>query len=78
VLQVFITTPAGKSQSIQETYTYSFTYFENAVASVEWKEQQQFLSLADAQRSFKTAIRSLLRSIQDLPSIPGKVFGTFI
>ncbi|KPI40881.1 Meiosis-specific protein hop1 [Cyphellophora attinorum] len=69
VLQVFITIPAGKSQSIQETYTYSFTYFENAVASVEWKEQQQFLSLADAQRSFKTAIRSLLRSIQDLPSL---------
>lgn len=57
---------------MQETYTYSFTYLNNAIASVEMKEQQQFLTLSDAQRSFKSAIRALLRAIQDLPTLPGK------
>lgn len=71
VLQIFITTSSGSSKAIQETYTYSFTYLDNAVASVEMKEYEQFLSLKDAQRSFKTGIRNLLRSLKDLPVLPG-------
>ena len=73
-LQILIITKDGAAQAIQETYTYSFTYLNNAVASVELKEKHQSLSLSDAQRSFKAAIRNLLRSIKDLPQLPGKYF----
>lgn len=71
-LQVFVTTNSGNSHTIRETYTYSFSYYGNAVASVELKEQQQHLSLSDAQRSLKAAIRCLLRAVKDLPHLPGR------
>jgi hypothetical protein len=71
-LQVFITTDSAGSHAIRETYTYRFSYYGNAVASVELKEQQQYLTMADAQRSFKTAIRCLLRAVKDLPRLPGQ------
>ncbi|ETN43689.1 uncharacterized protein HMPREF1541_02848 [Cyphellophora europaea CBS 101466] len=72
VLQVFVTTDSGDHKTIRETYTYSFNYYGKSVSSIELKEQQQHLSLPDAQRSFKSAIRCLLRSIKDLPRLPGK------
>lgn len=70
VLQVFIMTDQNTSKAIRETYTYSFTYHGNTVASVEFREQHQFLSLSDAQKSFKSGIRCLLRSMKDLPTLP--------
>ena len=71
-LQVFVTTESANSHTIRETYTYRFSYFGNAVVSVELKEQQQYLTLSDAQRSLKSAIRCLLRAIKDLPRLPSK------
>jgi hypothetical protein len=70
-LQIIVTTEAGGSKAVRETYTYCFTYYGQSVASIELKEHQQFLSLSEAQRSFKAAIRCLLRALRDLPRLPG-------
>jgi hypothetical protein len=70
-LQIIVTTGSGVSRGIRETYTYCFTYHGMSVASIELKEHQQFLSLSEAQHSFKAAVRCLLRALRDLPRLPG-------
>lgn len=75
-LQVFVTTEIGDTKAIRETYTYTFTYDNSAITTVALKEQNQSLTLADAQRSFKLSIRCLLRGLQDMPRLPGTSVAT--
>ncbi len=70
ILHVFITSTAHLEAPILETYTYTFEYHGSNVTNVRIGETGKVFSLADSQKSFKTAIRVLLRTMKDLPPLP--------
>lgn len=70
MLHVFVTSTAQQDAPILETYTYTFEYHGNHVTNVRIGETGKAFSLANSQKSFKTAIRALLRTMKDLPALP--------
>ena len=70
ILHVFVTSKAGQDDSILETYTYTFEYLAGHVTNVRIAESGNTFSLADSQKSFKAAIKALLRMMKDLPTLP--------
>lgn len=67
VLHVFVTSNTHGDNTILETYTYTFEYRGPHVTGVRVGETGRAFSLSDSQRSFKAAIRALLRTMKDLP-----------
>ena len=73
VLHVFVTSNAKHDSPILETYTYTFEYRENHVANIRIGETGKVFSLIDSQKSFKAAIRALLRTMKELPPLPSLI-----
>lgn len=71
-LQVFITTEAQQNKSILEAYTYTFKYHDSRLTGVDLDSSGKTFTLADSQQSFKTAIRGLLRAMNNIPRLPGE------
>lgn len=69
-LHVFITSDSADKSAVLENYTYSFHYRGPKITSVHIGETEKGLSLEYSQKSFKAAIRALLRIMKDLPSLP--------
>jgi hypothetical protein len=72
ILHLFVTSSASDDAEILESYTYAFEYQGQQVSSVRIGETGGALSMAASQKSFKAAIRALLRTMKDLPYLPGQ------
>jgi hypothetical protein len=72
VLHLFVTSGASDDAEILESYTYAFKYQGQQVSGVRIGETGRALSIAASQKSFKAAIRALLRTMKDLPNLPGQ------
>jgi len=64
-------TKAAEPLTILETYSFVFTYTQGRVISIELTPTKRSLVLENFQKSFKGAIRTLLRSLKELPRLPG-------
>ncbi|KIV83182.1 hypothetical protein PV11_05232 [Exophiala sideris] len=70
-LQIFIT-KVGEPLTVLETYSFVFTYTQGQVSSIELTPTKRSLVLENFQKSFKAVIRTLLRSVKDLPRLPAR------
>ncbi|KAK5264273.1 hypothetical protein LTR99_003580 [Exophiala xenobiotica] len=68
-LQVFIT-KAADPRAVLETYSFAFKYVDGRLNSILLAPTSRSLVLENFQKSFKSVIRALLRSLQDLPRLP--------
>lgn len=75
-LQVFVASSEDSEKSVLETYTYHFEYEDDRVTSVNLEGNNQPFTLARSQKSFKAAIRGLLRAMQELPRLPSEYSGS--
>lgn len=73
ILHVFITSDVADDNAILETYTYSFEYEGPQITGVRIGETEKGLTLIESQKSFKAAIRALLRTMKDLPPLPSSI-----
>jgi hypothetical protein len=69
-LQVFIT-KAADPRAVLETYSFAFKYIDGRLNSILLAPTSRSLVLENFQKSFKSVIRALLRSLKDLPRLPG-------
>ncbi|RMD42484.1 hypothetical protein DV735_g2669, partial [Chaetothyriales sp. CBS 134920] len=69
-LHVFVATDANGTREIHETYSFQFKYDEDRITTIRVGESRQAFTLQSSQRSFKAAIRVLLRSMQGMPHVP--------
>ncbi|KAK5369347.1 hypothetical protein LTR20_007627 [Exophiala xenobiotica] len=68
-LQVFIT-KAADPRDVLETYSFAFKYVDGRLNSILLAPTSRSLVLENFQKSFKSVIRALLRSLKDLPRLP--------
>ncbi|KAK5478839.1 hypothetical protein LTR43_004097 [Exophiala xenobiotica] len=68
-LQVFIT-KAADPRAVLETYSFAFKYVDGRLNSILLAPTSRSLVLENFQKSFKSVIRALLRSLKDLPRLP--------
>ncbi|KIX04221.1 uncharacterized protein Z518_07775 [Rhinocladiella mackenziei CBS 650.93] len=71
-LQVFVTNNTGSDLTILETYHFCFSYDHGRVHGIQLSPPNHTFVLENFQKSFKAAIRALLRSLQDLPRLPAR------
>jgi hypothetical protein len=70
VLQVFVASDTGDRREIFEAYTYMFQYSSSRLTTVQIGETSRVFSVIERQKSFKAAIRALLRVMKMLPRLP--------
>ncbi|EXJ82467.1 hypothetical protein A1O3_06280 [Capronia epimyces CBS 606.96] len=71
-LQVFVTDNNGSTPTVLETYCFTFSYDGGRVSSVEFSPTNHVFVLEHLHKSFKAAIRALLRSLKQLPRLPAR------
>ncbi|RMZ79979.1 hypothetical protein DV738_g2955, partial [Chaetothyriales sp. CBS 135597] len=69
-LHVFVATNADETREIYETYSFQFKYEEERITTISVGELKQAFTLGRSQKSFKAAIRHLLRSMRGRPRVP--------
>jgi hypothetical protein len=73
-LQVFVTNPSATDLSVLESYHFTFAYEHARVRGIRVSPVEHTFELKSAQKSFRAAARALLRSLRDLPRLPGLWF----
>ncbi|EXJ81566.1 hypothetical protein A1O1_07630 [Capronia coronata CBS 617.96] len=71
-LQVFVTDNNGDPPTVIESYRFAFSYNNGLINSIELSPTNHVFVLDHFQKSFKTAIRALLRSLKCLPRLPAR------
>ncbi|OAG41271.1 hypothetical protein AYO21_04434 [Fonsecaea monophora] len=71
-LRVFVTDAAQRQPSIIETYHFAFAYERGTVTSVHLSSVAHAFVLENVHKSFRAAIRALLRSLRNLPRLPAR------
>ncbi|OAP54663.1 hypothetical protein AYL99_11111 [Fonsecaea erecta] len=71
-LRVFVTNATESQPMIVETYHFAFAYEQGRVTGVRLDPVNHAFVLENAHKSFKAAIRALLRSLRDLPRLPAR------
>ncbi|OQV03309.1 HORMA domain-containing protein [Cladophialophora immunda] len=71
-LRVFVTKATGSNQEIVETYHFTFAYERDRIISVRLSLADHAFVLENVHKSFKAAIRALLRSLRNLPRLPAR------
>lgn len=61
----------GGSQTVLESYSFTFEYHHGILSSIQLSPTNHTFVFGNLRRSFKGAIRALLRSLRDLPRLPG-------
>jgi hypothetical protein len=57
--------------SVLENYHFVFAYEQGRVSSIQVNPTNHTFTLENVHKSFKASIRALLRSLRDLPRLPG-------
>jgi hypothetical protein len=71
-LQIFVTQKSDSEQTVIESYKFQFNYASSGIRSVKISPgSNRVFILEDVHRSFKSAIRALLRSLKGLPRLSG-------
>lgn len=70
-LQIFVVQDSANTQTLVETYRFSFKYKNGLVDRVRFEPSNQTPFTAQLRHSLKFAIRGLLGSLKDLPRLPG-------
>jgi hypothetical protein len=68
---VFVTKTTEGKLSILENFHFVFAYEQGCVSSIRLSPTDHTFVLGEVQKSFKAATRALLRSLRDLPRLPG-------
>ncbi|OAL22115.1 hypothetical protein AYO22_07475 [Fonsecaea multimorphosa] len=71
-LRVFVTKATESQPVIVETYHFAFAYDHGRVTGVRLSPLDQAFVLENVHKSFKAAIRALLRSLRNLPRLPAR------
>ena len=70
-LQVFVTKTSQGKLSVLENYHFVFAYEQGRIRSVQVNPTNHIFILENVHKSFKAATRALLRTLRDLPRLPG-------
>ncbi|KAG9772225.1 hypothetical protein ABEF93_006143 [Exophiala dermatitidis] len=71
-LQVFVTDNDESPRIVIESYSFAFSYDRGRVSTVKMTPTNQVFVLEQFQKSFKAAIRVLLRSLKPLHRLPAR------
>lgn len=76
-LQIFVVEDNAHTQTLVETYCFSFKYKNGLVDRIRFEPSNQTPLTAQLRHSLKLAIRGLLGSLKNLPRLPGMSIITF-
>lgn len=71
-LQFFVVKTSDGSHDLLETYTFTFRYMDGHLDTIVFEPSKYMLTIKTLCQGFKGAIRALLRSLKDLPRLPGQ------
>ena len=70
-VQVFVSRSSRGKLSLLENYNFVFEYEEGRVSGIRVSPLDQNFTPGQVHKSFKAATRGLLRSLRDIPRLPG-------